>query len=56
MLDRESGRVINIGSMSVLIGDPFMAVYSVASVACRHLRLEQISPVLEVHAAVSGGD
>lgn len=30
MLERGSGRIINIGSMSALIGDPFMAVYSAA--------------------------
>ncbi|KPI03698.1 3-oxoacyl-(acyl-carrier-protein) reductase [Actinobacteria bacterium OK074] len=30
MIDRSSGRIINIGSMSALIGDPFMAVYSAA--------------------------
>ncbi|XVQ14733.1 SDR family NAD(P)-dependent oxidoreductase [Spirillospora sp. CA-255316] len=30
MLDRGSGRIINIGSMAALIGDPFMAVYSAA--------------------------
>jgi 2-hydroxycyclohexanecarboxyl-CoA dehydrogenase len=30
MLGRGSGRIINVGSMSALIGDPFMAVYSAA--------------------------
>jgi 2-hydroxycyclohexanecarboxyl-CoA dehydrogenase len=30
MLERGSGRIINIGSMSALIGDAFMAVYSAA--------------------------
>ncbi|WP_216893248.1 SDR family NAD(P)-dependent oxidoreductase [Nocardia alni] len=30
MLERESGRIINIGSMAAIIGDPHMAVYSAA--------------------------
>ncbi len=30
MLKRGSGRIINIGSMAALIGDPHMAVYSAA--------------------------
>lgn len=30
MLERESGRIINIGSMAAVIGDPHMAVYSAA--------------------------
>ncbi|MBY8861432.1 SDR family oxidoreductase [Nocardia sp. CA2R105] len=49
MLERKNGRIINIGSMSAIIGDPHMAVYSAAKGA-----VHAFTRVLALEAGHSG--